>query len=253
MRKMLSIIQYEYKMQMGHIATWGVFLAATIVTMLDSFPSAANLARLEFLVQPNYFLYRTMSLCGLILVFGIMFLQSNRFAVDNQTGVKPLFMSAPIRKAQYIAGKLFGSFLYTTTIIIMFLALNVTVYAIFIPVKAGVIEYIMPLAKTIFFIGIPVSFFISFCAVALPAIMDIRLFYFVISVVFILNATTVGSAEAMPFYLITSGDLIKLVWQHPKYPFSDVGSMIANLCFLLGCGLLSWVLLLCKRKFWRAE
>jgi LPXTG-motif cell wall-anchored protein len=57
----------------------------------------------------------------------------------------------------------------------------------------------------------------------------------------------------MPFYLITSGDLAKLIWQHPKWPFSNTGSIQANLVFLVGCGLLAGLLLFLKRKFWRNE
>lgn len=253
MRKMFSILKYEYKMQMQRIATWGVLIAVTIITLLDSFPSASNLARLEFLSQPSYFVYRAMSLDGLILVFGLMFLISNRFRVDNVTGIKSLFMAAPIKKGQYIGGKLLAGFLYTLTIVILFLVLNTTVYAVFSPIKCSMAGYLIPLSKTITVSVVPVSFFISVCAVALPAIIDIRLFYFAISIIFILNATTVGSAEQMPFYLITSGDLIKLIWQHPQYPFGDTGSIIANLIFLIGCGFFSWIMLLCKRKFWRAE
>lgn len=253
MRKMFSIIQYEYKMQMQRFATWGVLLTATIITLLDNFPSSSNLVRLEFLWRPDYFIYRTMSLDGLILILGLMFLLSNRFPVDNKTGVKSLFMAAPVGKGNYVGGKLLASFLYTLTIIVIFLTFNLMVYSVFSPARANIAEYVVPLAKTILFSAIPVSFFISFCAVALPAIMDIRLFYFAISIMFILNAISVGSADKMPFYLITSGDLIKLIWQHPKYPFNDISSMMANLLFLVGWGFLSWVLLLCKWKFWRAE
>ena len=253
MRKTFSILKYEYKMQLKHIATWGVFIAATIIVLLDSFPSATNLARLEFLSQPGYFIYRIMSLDGLILVFGLMFLLSSRFHTDHKAGVKPLFMAAPIRKGQYIGGKLLAGFLYVLTIVILFLALNTTIYAIFSPVKSGIAEYLIPFGKTIVISAIPISFFISFCAMTFPTVIDIRLFYFAISGLFIINATTVGSAGKMPFYLITAGDLIKLIWQHPKYPFSDIGSIAANLIFLISCGLLSWLLLLCKQKFWRAE
>jgi len=253
MHKIFSILRYEYKMQVCRIATWGAFLVATVVALLDNFPSVGNLARLEFLEQPAYFIFRTMSLDGLIMIFSLMFLLSGRFPVDRKTGVKPLFMAAPISKGQYVSGKLSGGFLYTLTMITVFLVLNTAVYAAFNPIEANVMEYIMPLVKTLIISGIPVSFFISFCSVALPALLDIRLFYFVISVMFILNAGSVSSAEKRPFYLITSGDLIKPIWKHPKFPFYDTGSVIANLCFLLGCGLLSAFLLMLKRKFWRTE
>jgi len=253
MRKMFFIIKYEYKMQMRRIATWGVLIAATIINLLDNFPSAPNLMRLEFLAQPAYFVYRAMSMNGLILVFGLVFLLSNRFRADHKAGVKSLFMAAPIQKGQYIGGKMSAGFLYALTITVLFLVLNTGAYAIFDPIKNGMAEYLMPLCKTIVVSVIPVSFFISFCAIAIPAVVDIRLFYFAISGLFIINAATVGSAGEMPFYLITAGNVIKLIWQHPKWPFNNTLSIVSNLVFLIGCGLLSWLLLLCKRKFWRAE
>lgn len=253
MRRMFSIVRYEYKMQMTRLATWGVLIVATVITLLDNFPSASNLARLEFLSQPDYFIYRIMSFDGLILMFGLMFLLSSRFGVDEKTGMKPLFMASPLKRHHYMAGKLLAGFLYTLTIMAGFLVLNTAIYAIFSPVKSNVAEYLNPLGKVMLVSSIPVSFFIGFCAVALPAIMDIRLFYFGISALFILNAATVGSAGKMPFYMITSGDLIKLIWQHPKFLFTDIDSITANLIFLIGSGLLSWFLLSCKRKLWRAE
>lgn len=59
MRKIIAIIHYEYKMQVQRPATWGVLLAAIMVTLSDNYPSARNLARLEFLDDPAYFVYRT--------------------------------------------------------------------------------------------------------------------------------------------------------------------------------------------------
>lgn len=62
MRKLIAIIHYEYKMQFHRPATWGILLGVTIYALLDTYPSARNLARLEFLNEPAYFVYRTMGL-----------------------------------------------------------------------------------------------------------------------------------------------------------------------------------------------
>ncbi len=253
MNKVFAIVRYEYKMQLGRISTWGILLAVSAIALLDNFPSTRNLARLEFLVQPAYFVYRTMCLDVLIISFGLLFLLSGRIPADNKTGCKALFMAAPISRSQYIWGKLFGGFTYTLTVISIFLILNTGIYAVFTPIEADAGAYLTPLIKTLIIGGIPVSFFISFLAVTLPAMMDIRLFYLLTAVLFFLNAGSVGSAEAQPFYLVTSGDLIKLIWQHPRFPFTNIWSIAANLTFLTGCGLLSCVLLIMKRKFWRAE
>ena len=86
---------------------------------------------------------------------------------------------------------------------------------------------------------------------ALPAIFDVRLFYVLASVLFILNAASPDSSDKMPFYLITSGDLKKLIWLHPKYPYINTDGILPNLMFLLVCGLISAVPLFLRRKFWR--
>ena len=91
-----------------------------------------------------------------------------------------------------------------------------------------------PVGKSNLCFLVPVSLFVSFCSIALPGMMDIRLFYILAAILFGFNATYVGSAEAMPFYLITSGDLVRLIWVHPRWPFVDMGSVIANGFFLAG-------------------
>lgn len=253
MRKCFSITHYEYKMQMTRIATWGILIVAVIVALLDNYPSSGNLARLEFLTQPSYFVYRTMSLDGLIMIFGLMFLLSSRMSLDKKTGVKSLMMASPITKGQYVSGKLVGGFLYTFTILTIFLTLNTLIYFIAVPFDASITDCAIPLVKTLVFSALPVGVFVSFVSIALPAVMDIRLFYLLASVLFIINAASIGSAEQMPFYLITSGDLMKLIWQHPKYPFTNIESIQANAIFLIGCGITAFTSLFLKRKFWRTE
>lgn len=253
MCKVVSIIHYEYKMQLKRIATWGVLLAATVIALLDNFPSAKNLARLEFLVQPAYFIYRTISLDMLVMVFGLMFLLSNRFPIDNKSGVKPLVMASPVRKGQYIAGKLLAAVAYTFTMLCIFLLLNTAIYCVAAPFEINIVELDHIVLKAVLISCVPVSIFIGFCSVVLPALMDVRLFYLLAAVLFALNAFHVGTAGAVPCYLITSGDLIRLIWVHPRWPQIDMGSVLANLVFLLGCGFVSWFLLLFKRRFWRAE
>lgn len=253
MRKIISIVHYEYKMQFTRLATWGVLLVATAIALLDNFPSESNLARLEFLNQPSYFIYRTMSLDALIVVFGLMFLMSNRLSIDNKTGVKNLMMASTIRKGQYLCGKLLGGLLYTFSMICIFLMLNTAIYYCATPFEISITDCVVPLLKTLIVSVLPISVFISFCSIAIPALIDIRLFYLLAAFLFVFNASFVGTAEAMPCYLITSGDLIRLIWLHPKWSQVNMGSVISNLMFLLGCGLISWILLLVKRRFWRSE
>ena len=98
MRKMFSVLHYEYKMQFKRLVTWGVLLVATALSLLDNFPSAGNLARLEFLDEPAYFVYRIVSLDSLVLLFGLMFLLAGRIPIDTKTGMKSLLMSSALRK-----------------------------------------------------------------------------------------------------------------------------------------------------------
>ena len=102
MGKTAAVLRYEYKMLFLHPAGWGVLAAATALTLLDNFPSAGNLARLEFLDEPAYFVYRIMNFDSLILLFGLMFLLAGRIPLDARTGMRPLFMAS--RQASCWAG-----------------------------------------------------------------------------------------------------------------------------------------------------
>lgn len=253
MRKMVAMIHYEYKMQFKRLATWGVLLAVTVFTLLDNYPSASNLARLEFLNEPAYFVYRTMSLNGFVLMFGLIFLLAERFPLDNKTGMKLLLMSHALQKWQYILGKLLGGFLYAFSILCIFLCINTAVYFVAAPFPIPILACTLPLVKAIIVSAFPVSLFVGLCSVALPGVMEIRLFYLLAAALFGVNAAYVGSADAAPFYMITSGDLIRFIWVTPKWSFNDTGSILANGFFLMGSGLIFGSLLFLKRKFWRSE
>lgn len=253
MRNILLIIHYEYKMQMTRIAAWGVFVVSLIFSLLDDFPSRINLHRLEFLTDPVYFMYRTMSLYGLTLAFGLMIMLSNRLSIDCKTGVKSLIMAGPVTKKQYLCGKALGGLSYTVTMFFLFLAVNAAIYYCAAPFQVAMDSLLTAFVKTILICVLPVSVFIGFLSVSLPALVDVRLFYVTAAALFIMNASVTGSAEPMPFYCITSGDLIKLIWQHPGWTFQNTGSIQANLAFLAGGGLLPWILLFVKKKFWRHE
>lgn len=253
MRKMIAVIRYEYIMQFKRLATWGLLLVVTVFTLLDNYPSADNLTRLEFLNEPAYFVYRTMSLNGLVLMFGLLFLLAERFPLDNKTGMKLLLMSHALQKWQYVLGKLLGGFLFAFSVLCLFLTLNTAVYFVAAPFPIRLLACIVPLVKAIIVSAFPASLFVSFCSVALPGIADIRLFYLLASILFGLNAAYVGSANAAPFYMITSGDLIRLIWVNPKWSFDNPGSIFSNGAFLIGSGLIFGSLLFLKHSFWRSE
>lgn len=111
----------------------------------------------------------------------------------------------------------------------------------------------VPLVKAILVSALPVSLFVSFCSAALPGMINLRLFYLLAALLFGVNAAYVGSAYPAPFYMITSGDLIRLIWVNPKWAFHDTGSIFANGAFLMGSGLISGSFLFGRHGFWRAE
>lgn len=114
-------------------------------------------------------------------------------------------------------------------------------------------DWVLPFAKALLVSALPVSFFISLCSLTLANLMDIRLFYLLAAILFLINASTVGSAESMPFYLITSGDLVKLIWVHPKWPRLYPAGILANLLFLAGGGLACAGALGIGHRPWRTE
>lgn len=87
----------------------------------------------------------------------------------------------------------------------------------------------------------------------LPEIMDIRLFYLLFSILFLVNAFSSDTGTAAPFYIFTQEDLAKMIWQHPRWPMVHLGSAVLNLLFMLGTGGLAIVLVSHKRRFWRAD
>ena len=54
MSKLLSIAKFEYKMQIKRIAGWIVLLFVLVSSMMDCLPTAANMARIEFLGDVHY-------------------------------------------------------------------------------------------------------------------------------------------------------------------------------------------------------
>ena len=253
MNRGIIICRYEYKMLLKRPGGWLVFAFAMAVAILDAFPSDANLNRLEFLPQPSYFIRRIIAFYGLLLLFGLMFMLAGRIPNDRNNGIMDLFRAMPVGKKQYLLGKLAGGFLYAFSMLLALLAGNLILYTVFAPASFSLPEYIFPLLTGVFSVILPACFFVAACSVMLPAVFDIRLFYLAFSVLFILNAFTVGSAKSVPFYMITGGDLSGLIWRHPKFPAQGCSGFLKNLLFLTGSGLLSILSVKLKPGFWRAD
>ncbi len=250
MRRMLAVLRREDAMQLGRAATWGVFGAAMLLSLLDNAPTAGNLARLEFLQDPAYFLYRVTSFDLLVLLFGLVFLLAGRLPLDGKTGMRALLMATPLRKGEYALGKLLGGFASTFLVSALFLAANAAVYAAVAPL-ARPIDCALPLARAVFCCALPASLFASFCAVALGGVLDVRLVYALAAAYFGWNAAYIASAGDPPFGLLTAGGLVRTIWTHPRWPAASASSAAANAAFLaLGAGL-ACALLLGSRRIWR--
>lgn len=253
MNSLLSITKYEYKMQIKRIAGWIVLLFVIASAMADCLPVASNLARLEFLGDVRYYLRRVFSFDGLILLFGMMFLTAGRLVEDRKSCCRDLFMAAPVGKGSYILGKLLGNFLFAITMMYLLLIMLLFAFAIINPSDTTFGSYIGAIFYVSVCIIFPATFFVVASSVMFPEIIDIRLFYLLYSVLFLVNTFSSDGAEAKPFYIFTQGDLAKLIWQHPKYMEVHMGSACFNLLFMLGIGGLAIFIIVVKSRFWRAE
>lgn len=253
MNKLVSIIKYEYKMQIKRISGWIVLLFVLVSSMVDCLPTASNLARIEFLGNIQYYVHRVFSFDGLILLFGILFLTTGCLVDDRTSYRRDLFMTSPIGKASYIAGKLLGNFLFALTLMYSLLIISLCGFAVFSETSISFWSYFGAIIKVSLFIILPATFFVVASSVMLPEVIDIRLVYLLYSILFLVNAFSTDAAEARPFYIFTQGDLAKLIWQHPKNMDIYVGSVCLNLLFMLGIGTFAIILVASKQRFWRSE
>lgn len=252
MSKLPAITRYEYKMQVKRIAAWMLLLSVAAVSMMDCLPVASNRARLEFLGDIRYYVWRVFSFDGLVLLFGILFLTAGRLVDDRKSGRRELFMAAPIGKAGYIAGKLLGNLLFALTLMYALLAISLLGFAVTTPTGPALADYMNAIFSVSIYTILPATFFVVASSVMLPELVDVRLVYLLCSILFLVNAFSTHTPEAKPFYFLTQGDLAQAIWQHPKYPEIHTGSACLNLMFLLGVGALAIILVAAKRRFWRA-
>ena len=103
---------------------------------------------------------------------------------------------------------------------VFFFYLTRQFYFIAAPFEISLIECIAPLIKAIFVSLVPTSLFVSFCSIALPGMIDIRLFYILAAILFGFNATYVGSGR---------GNAILLDYFRRFSPF-DMGASEMAVC-----------------------
>ena len=251
MSKLLTIAKFEYKMQIKRAAGWLVLFFVLVSSMAECLPTSANIARLEFIEDIHYYVRRVFSLDGLLLLFGILFLVASRLVDDRKSQRRDLFMAAPVGKANYICGKLLGNLLFALTLMYLLLVLSLCGFMIFSRLNTSPDSYISAIVDVSLYSILPSTFFIVANSLMLSEIMDTRLVYLFFSVLFLVNVFSTNTAEAMPFYIFTQGDLAKLIWQHPKFSEINMKSAYLNLLFMLGSGIFAIVIVAAKRRFWR--
>lgn len=181
-----------------------------------------------------------------------MFLIAGRLVGDRKTGCRDLFMTAPIRKISYIGGKLIGNFLYALSLMYMLLMAALIGFAVVSQVGTPIKDYISAVLEVSIYIILPATFFLTANSVMLPEILDIRLFYLLFSILFLVNAFWSDTGTTAPFYIFTQSELAKMIWQHPQQPMIHLKSAVLNLLFMLGTGGLAITLVSHKHRFWRA-
>lgn len=250
MNKSALIAKYELKMQIRRIGGWLVFAFSMAIALLDDFPSATNVKRLAELPKQGYVVYRLIGQPGIILLFGLTFLLSNRICGDWKSGALELFTTTSIQKSQYLAGKVLGNLGYLLCMTGLFLAVNGVIQAIFTPGQFTVIPYFIGLIAVI----LPACFFLTMCSLAIPVLLDIRLFYIIFAAYFMANLIIVPEkgVSDLPFWFLLTGGLSRFVYRFNLNTL-DFGNITVNLAFLLGIGIFAFVLLTAKRSYWRAE
>ncbi len=98
---------------------------------------------------------------------------------------------------------------------------------------------------------VPACFFVSACSVTLYVVADIRLFYVVFSVYFLMNSDFIYTENSIlrSLYLFQS-DMLKLIYTYESFETIMIQKLLWNLAFLLCVGLAS-MLLQGNRRYWR--
>lgn len=246
MRNVLTIARYEYKIQIINKVLWVVLLVTSIMSIYEQFPSIENLNRLEQLTNHGYIADRALTLTGIFLMLAVVFVVGKRIIIDMEHKTIEILFSLPIRKSSYILGKFLGNFLISITHFAIFIGVNAVVQAIFNPSPFEVYPYIFSFV----FIVIPTMIFVVGLSIGIPVLIDVRLFYVIMSIYFLYCIFIIPNSYEIPFYWVI-GDIRKLLYSNFHVPYR---SAIFNIIFLVGTGLCSVIILCLSSKYlWREE
>ncbi len=246
MRNFMTIAKYEWKMQIVNPGFWVILVFVLIIGGLDSFPTPANMVRLDGQLQNSGYVVSRLLTYVVLMMFGFVFMTANRIRRDIKLGISELYMASPLAKGQYVAGKFIANLCVVLSVVGVFFAINALVHLVYNPAPLDVLSYFIGFIS----VAIPMAVFTIGCAVSLPVLTDIRFIYALMAGYFLVNVAIVPDARRLPFYLLT-GEPLKLINPYLGLGYQSVALMICNLLFLLGTGLLALLLLLCSRRYWR--
>lgn len=247
MRNFLTIAKYEWKMQIRNLGFWIILVVGLVIGGLDSFPTSANMVRLDGQIQNSgYVVSRLLLYAVVLMMFGFVFMVSNRIRCDKKLGVSELYMVSPLTKWQYIAGKFTANLSAVLAVVGVFFIINALVHLIFNPAPFDVRPYLIGFIS----VAVPMAVFTIGCSVSLPVLTDIRFVYVLMSGYFFLNVAIVPDSRAFPFYLLVSEPL-KLINPYLGFGQKSGALMVYNWTFMLGIGIFAVLLLLCGKRYWR--
>jgi len=247
MPNLITIFKYEWKMQIRNLGFWIILLIALIVGGLDSFPTAANMIRLDNqLLSSSYVVTRLLRQEAVLMMFGFMFLTANRILRDHKLGVSQLYMATPLNKGNYIYGKFLANLGVALTLSAIFLIVNGAVHFTTNPGAFELTPYLIGFMVVV----IPMAIFTVGTAMALSALTDIRLVYILMAGYFLLNIALVPDSRWLPFYLL-AGEPLKLFNPRLGLGYRTGALMVFNWAFLIGTGLLANLVLVATGKLWR--
>ena len=246
MRNALTIGEYELKMQMKNISLWVIVLVTSALSIFEQFPYENNLHRIAGLTNHSFIASRSMTLTGIMIMFGCAFILGNRVRMDIKNGTSEVLFSAPISKTAYISGKFLGNYLAALVMCGVFILLNGMVQFFFNPSPFDPLPYL----SSFVFIAVPSMLFVVGLCIGLPVLMGTKLFYTAFSAYMMYCIIIIPETHEIPFYWII-GDTRKLVYHNSSFS-SPYQSIVLNVIFLMGIGLASLLLLgINSKRFWR--
>ncbi len=246
MFRFLTIAKYEWKMQIKNSGFWVILLVTLVIGGLDSFPTAQNMIRLDNQLQNSGYVVSRLLTDVILMMFGFVFMTANRIGRDNKLGVSELHMASPLTKGQYVTGKLIANLSVVLVIVVIYFVVNALVHLFLNPAPLDLNPYFIGFIS----VALPMAVFTIGCAVSLPVLTDIRFVYILMAGYFFLNVTIVPDSRWLPFYMLT-GEPLKLFNPYLGFGYQSIALMVCNWGFLFGTGLLSFLLLLCGKRYWR--